>query len=80
MKSVKLLGHIVNGDGITADPDKMVAPQNVSNLCGFLGMMNQLRKFSQSLPQLTKPLRELLSKKSLYMDVGDMSSRSFFQS
>ena len=86
MKSVKFLGHIVYGDGITADPDKiaaileMVAPKNVSDLHRFLGMTNQLGKFSQNLAQLTKPPRELATEQKIYMDVGAMSSRSFFQS
>ena len=44
MKSVKFLGHIVNGVGITAAPDKitaivdMAAPKDVSDHRRFLGI------------------------------------------
>ena len=48
VSSVKFLGHIVNKDGIKADPDKMAAilnikpPQNISELHRFMGLANQL--------------------------------------
>ena len=68
-KRVKFLGHIIDQDGIRADPDKiaaiinMEAPSNVPELRRFLGMANHLGKFSPKLAQLSQPLRELLSKK-----------------
>jgi len=40
----------------------MESPENVPALRQFLGMANQLGKFSPCLAELTKPLRELLSK------------------
>ena len=64
------LGHVVDKNGIFADPDKMIAltkmksPENVSELRRFLGMANQLGKFSPNLATITQPLRELLSKKN----------------
>ena len=69
VSSVKFLGHIVNKDGIKADPGKMAAilnikpPQNISELRRFMGLANQLGKFSCHLAHLTHPLRELLSSK-----------------
>lgn len=66
---VKFLGHIIDREGIRADPDKTAAvlqmrtPQNVSELRRYLGMTNQLGKFSPCVPELTQPLRELLSSK-----------------
>ena len=66
VSSVKFLGHIVNKDGIKADPDKTAAilnMQNISELCRFMGLANQLGKFSCHLAHLTHPLRELLSSK-----------------
>ena len=66
---VKFLGHIVYKDGIKADPDKTAAilnmkpPQNISELRRFMGLANQLGKFSCHLAHLTHPLRELLSSK-----------------
>ena len=41
----------------------MVSPKNVGELRRFLGMVNQLGKFSKNIAEFTKPLRELLSKK-----------------
>ena len=67
--SIKFLGHIIDKEGLHADPDKTAAIvkmeplKSVSELRRFLGMANQLGKFSPSLADLTKPLRELLSSK-----------------
>ena len=67
--SVKL-GQTVDHNGIRPDPDKVKAIQempptrNVSELRRFLGMINQQSKFSPSLAENTKPLRDLLSKKN----------------
>ena len=60
----------MNKHGTSADPDKvtaiklMEAPQNISALQQFLGMVNQLGKFSPRLAAITQPMRELLSKKA----------------
>ena len=71
--TVKFLGHIVNKDGIKADPDKtsailkMKPPQNVTELCRFMGLANQLGKFSCHLADITHPLRGLLSSKRAWL-------------
>ena len=60
---VKFLGHLIDQEGIRADPEevsailKMEAPTNIT------GMVNQLGKFSPRMSELTQPLRELLSSK-----------------
>ena len=65
--SVKFLGHVIDQEGIKPDPEKVQAiqdmeePKLVSNLRRFLGMCNQLSKFSPDLAETTKPLRDLLS-------------------
>ena len=41
----------------------MRPPTNVSELRRYMGMVNQLGKFSQNLAQISQPLRELLSAK-----------------
>ena len=68
-KSVlKFAGHVVSGDGISADPDKlsvvlnMAPPTNITEMRCFLGMANQLAKFSSSLADTSAPLRDLLRK------------------
>ena len=68
MTSMKFLGHIVGEDGIRADPDKTTAisqmevPKSVKELCRFMGMVNQLEKFSSHIAEIGQPLRELLRK------------------
>ena len=68
--NIKFLGHVVNKQGISADPDKvaaiaqMKATQSICALRQFLGMVNQLGKFSPRLATITQPMRELLSKKA----------------
>lgn len=65
-KKVKFLGHIIDKDGIRADPEKtsalvkMAAPQSVSDLRRFMGLANQLGKFSPHLGDISQPMRELL--------------------
>ena len=60
--------------GVQADPAKtlailiMCSPTNVSELRRFLGVANQLGKFSSNLElaQITQPLRELLGKNRVW--------------
>ena len=58
---------MITSNGVSADPQKikaivnMKAPSDVSELRCFLGMTNQLGKFSSNLAEMTKPLRELLT-------------------
>ena len=58
---------------MTADPKKLQAihaikpPSNVSELRRFLGMINQLSKFSPHLTDKTQPLRVLLSSKNHWL-------------
>ena len=53
------LGHVINADGIRADPAKaqaiiqMSPPTNTTELRRFLGMANQLGKFTPNLAQLS---------------------------
>ena len=66
--SLTFLGHKIDQSGIHADPEKtkairnMRAPTNVPGLRRFMGMVNQLGKFTPNLAHLTQPLRALLSK------------------
>ena len=69
-ESVKFLGHIVDREGIRPDPEKvkgindMTEPKTLTDLRRFLGMCNQLNKFSSQLTDKTKPLRDLLCNKN----------------
>ena len=59
-KQVKFLGHVVSSNGIEVDPDKVKAitdhpaPTNMQEVRTFLGMVNQLSKFSDHLADKTK--------------------------
>ncbi len=81
-KKLKFLGHVINTEGIQADPDKtsaitgMKEPTNVSELRRFLGMVNHLGKFSSKLADLNQPLRQLLSAKSSWT-LGHAQDKAF---
>ena len=72
-KTLKFQGHVINEKGISADPDKTAAiqqmppPKDISELRRFLGVVNQMGKFSSKLADLTQPLRELWSKKNMWI-------------
>ena len=67
------LGHRINRNGVAPDPNKTAAilkmetPKTVSELRRFMGMVNQLGKFSPHIADLSKPLRELLSTKKAWV-------------
>ena len=71
--SVRFLGQVVDATGINPDPEKVRAvqamkePTNISELHRFRGMANQMAKFSPSMAEMTKPLRDLLSKKNAWV-------------
>ncbi|ETW98423.1 MAG: hypothetical protein ETSY2_42830 [Candidatus Entotheonella gemina] len=83
-RKLSFLGHIINETGVQADPDKtsaireMKPPTNVPELRRFMGMVNQLGKFSSHLAEITQPLRELLSKKNSWL-WGPKQAQAFRQ-
>ena len=69
-RSINFLGHVIDEQGIRADPAaiaKMEVPQNITDLRRFMGMVNQLGKFSPHLSDLGQPLRALLSPKTAWV-------------
>ena len=72
-REIKFLGHIINGKGIQADPEKTRAiadyppPTNITELQRFNGMVNQLGKFIPELADINQPLRALLKKDSVWV-------------
>ena len=72
-RSINFLGHVIDEQGIRADPEKTAAiakmevPQNITDLRRFMGMANQLGKFSPHLSDLGQPLRALLSPKTAWV-------------
>ena len=70
VQEVKFLGQTINESGISPDQEKVKAiidmpePTDVSGIRRFLGMINQLGKFTPHLAEITKPMRDILSKKN----------------
>ena len=66
-------GHIIDAHGVSADPSKtsavveMKTPRSITELRRFMGMVNQLGKFSPRIVEISQPLRELLSSKRAWV-------------
>ena len=69
--NVKLFGHILDKNGISADPSKvkaiknLQAPSNKQEVMSLLGLINYLSRFVQ-LSQLTEPIRKLIQKDVIF--------------
>ena len=69
---VKFVGFRVSADGIIPDPSRLQAvsnfprPSNVTALCGFVGLVNQLNIFTPEVAMKTNPFRDLLRKGSAF--------------
>lgn len=67
-KETKYLGHVVSGNGIHTDPDKvaaiqeMAAPKTLKELRRFLGVVSWYRRFVPEFATLAQPLTSLLKK------------------
>ena len=81
---IKILGNIVSSNRISPDPEKVKAiadlpsPRNISQTRSFLGMVNQLSKFTDHLADKTKPIRDLLSEKNSW-SWGQAQDKAFKQ-
>lgn len=68
VSKVKYLGHILSGNGIEVDKErvesikKMNVPKNKKELLTFLGTVNYVSKFIPNAAQLTSSLRQLTKK------------------
>ena len=83
-ESVEFLGHVLDTSGIRPDPNKVSAiqgvpvPTSVAEVRRFLGMVNQLSKFSPNLAEKSQPLRELLVKRNTWA-WEDSQQRAFLE-
>ncbi|KAL7298560.1 hypothetical protein TKK_0008334 [Trichogramma kaykai] len=67
-KKVKYLGHVISGEGISLDPDKVKAvkefptPKKLRGVREFLGLAGYYRRFIKDFAKIAKPLTTLLQK------------------
>ncbi|KAI0492241.1 hypothetical protein KFK09_026510 [Dendrobium nobile] len=68
LKSISFLGHVISGEGISVDPQKIQAvadwprPTTVFEVRSFLGMAGYYRKFVKGFSQISTPLTRLTQK------------------
>ncbi|XP_048584822.1 uncharacterized protein K02A2.6-like [Nematostella vectensis] len=68
LSSITFLGHVISDNGVSADPGKVEAivnaraPMNVSELRGFLGLVQYVGRYIPDLATLSAPLRALTRK------------------
>lgn len=71
-QEVEYLGHVINREGIRADPQKIIAvqnwatPTNVSEVQSFLGLAGYYKKFIARFSALASPLIDLLRKEQAW--------------
>ena len=70
---ITFLGHIITKEGITPMTSRIKAitdfepPSDITGLRRFMGMSQQLSKFSEEMSRAAEPLRDLLSSKNQWL-------------
>lgn len=78
VSQIRFLGHVITSTGVHANPEAVhfKTPTSVNDVRSFLGMANQLGKFSQKLSELSQPMRDLLCSNTEWY-WGDAQERAF---
>ncbi|XP_059307043.1 uncharacterized protein LOC132058603 [Lycium ferocissimum] len=82
LDSVAFLGHVVTGDGIKVDPQKIAAvkdwprPTSATEIRSFLGLANYYRKFVEGFSSIASPLTKLTQKTAKFQ-WSEACERSF---
>ena len=73
LTSVDYVGYRINSEGVKADPKKVEAirkfpnPTNITELRSFMGLANQLGRFSNQLSKAAEPLRDLMKSRNAFL-------------
>jgi hypothetical protein len=73
LEEVFFLGHVISKGGVSVDPSKVKdvlnwkAPENVSEIRSFLGMVRYYRRFIEGFSKIAKPMTRLLEKGSKFV-------------
>ena len=76
-KEVTFLGHVVSGNRIATDPEKVrlvkewPVPTNLKQLRGYLGLTGYYRRFVKGYAHIAAPLTNLLKKTQRYIWTED---------
>lgn len=76
------LGHVIGGEGIKPDPEKVntvknfPTPKNAKNITQFLGLAGYYRRFIPNFSKIAKPLTNLLKKDEAFV-WGTAQSQAF---
>ncbi|XP_059306506.1 uncharacterized protein LOC132057948 [Lycium ferocissimum] len=82
LKSVAFLGHVISGEGVKVDSQKIDAvkswprPTSVSDIRSFLGLAGYYRRFVEGFSSISAPLTKLTRKKVKFQ-WSDACERSF---
>jgi transposase InsO family protein len=72
VKEISYVGHLLTGEGLKPDPDKVRAitdmpePEDAKAIQRFLGMVVYLAKFIPKLSDIAAPLRQLVTKDAVW--------------
>ena len=73
LDSVTFLGHIISGEGVSVDPQKVEAilnwkpPMSVTEIRSFLGLAGYYRKFVEGFSKIAAPLTRLKRKEEPFL-------------
>ena len=73
LDSVAFLGHVISAEGVSVDPQKIVAivnwkpPTNVTEIWSFLGLAGYYRKFVEGFSKLAAPLTKMTRKEEKFV-------------
>ena len=78
----KLLGHVISKKGISIDPKRIKAieqiplPHNKKGMQSFMGTINFVRRFVLDFAQIVKPLQQMV-KQSVQFKWNDVEKNAF---